>query len=440
MLNRLVEKDKLLLHPLQHNTSHADALIVNEAKGSWLYTEDGRKILDAFAGMWNVNIGYGNEEIAKASYDQILKLSYMSNFSGGTNTKTIELAEKLSDYAYEGLRTTFFTSGGSEANDSAIKTARYYWKRKGKAEKTKFIALKNGFHGFSLAAMSATGLQKFSSMFGPVVPGFLFVSPPTPIRYEGEIKEGESVSEAAAREIEEMILKEGADTIAGFIVEPVQGVGGGYIPPTDYYKLVRSICDKYNVLFISDEIITGFGRTGYKFGLHHWGVKPDILTFAKGVTSGYLPLGGIQITDEINETINSAKMDEAWLHGYTYSGHSTACAVALKNIEILERDGLYENVNIVSRKISERLNKYLKRDDVAEIRELGLLFAIEFVKSTDSLEPDIVKASYIYKECLKKNVRLRALGNNVVIAPPFNFSDSEIEIMMQTLDEVIARV
>lgn len=439
-MESILKNDKLLLHPLQNDSSHSDALVVKSAKGSWLHTSDNRKILDAFAGMWNVNIGYGNEEMAKASYDQILELSYMSNFSGGTNTKTIELAEKLSDYAYPGLRTTFFTSGGSEANDSAIKTARYYWKRKGKKDKTKFIALKNGFHGFSLAAMSATGLAKFSNMFGPVVPGFHFVPAPTTLRYEGEVKAGETIGEAAAREIEEAILREGADTVAGFIAEPVQGVGGGHIPPMDYYKKVREICDKYEVLFISDEIITGFGRTGYKFGLHHWDISPDILTFAKGVTSGYLPLGGIQINDDINDTINSASADEAWLHGYTYSGHATACAVALKNIEILERDGLYDNVNKLSKKISSYVAKYADREDVGEIRELGLLIAIEFVKPGKTLEPDMLKASSIYKKCLENNVRLRALGNNVVIAPPFNMTDDETKIMIDTLDNSINEV
>ncbi|HRQ33548.1 MAG TPA: aspartate aminotransferase family protein, partial [Anaerolineales bacterium] len=333
-----LEKDKRQLHPVYHPKSHANALVIERGEGVWLYTADGRKILDGMAGLWNVNVGYGREELAQAAYDQMKKMAFTSNFSGMTNLPSIELADKLAGFAYDGLNTTFFTSGGSESNDSAFKTARYYWKRKGKPTKYKVIARKGSYHGVTLATTFATGLEKYQAMFGPAVEGFVHIPAPNPYRFEGEMKAGESVGQAAARALEEAILREGADTVAAFIAEPVMGVGGVIVPPDDYFPLVRAICDKYEVLFIADEVITGFGRTGEWFALKHWNVKPDILSFAKAVTSGYAPLGGIQISDAIRETIESASDAETWMHGYTYSGHAMACTVGLKNIELMERE------------------------------------------------------------------------------------------------------
>ena len=254
-----VEKDKRQLHPIYHPKSHANPLVIERGEGVWLYTTDGQKILDGMAGLWNVNVGYGREELAKAAYDQMKDLAFTSNFAGMANLPSIKLADKLAGFAYEGLNTTFFTSGGSEANDSAFKTARYYWKRKGKPGKYKVIARKGAYHGVTLAATFATGLEKYQTMFGPAMDGFVHVPAPNPYRFEGELKAGETVGEAAARALEEAILREGADTIAAFIAEPVMSVGGVIVPPDDYFPLVRAICDKYEVLFIADEVITGFG-------------------------------------------------------------------------------------------------------------------------------------------------------------------------------------
>ncbi len=236
----------------------------------------------------------------------MLKLAYSSNFSGMTNLPSIQLAEKLAGFAYEGLNTTFFTSGGSEANDSAFKTARYYWKRKGKPGKYKIIARKGSYHGVTLAATFATGIQRYHTMFGPPVEGFVHIPAPYSYRFEGDVRPGETIGEAAARALEEAILREGPNTVAAFIAEPIMGVGGVIVPPDDYFPRVRAICDQYEILFIADEVITGFGRTGEWFALRHWGVKPDILSFAKAITSGYAQLGGIQISDEIRETMESA--------------------------------------------------------------------------------------------------------------------------------------
>jgi putrescine---pyruvate transaminase len=437
--SELVEKDKFQIHSLHNKSSHSAPLIIDSGDGVWLKTSDGRKILDGFAGMWNVNIGYGNKEMAEVASKQMIKLSYMSGFSGTSNVPSIMLAEKLSKYAYENLNATFFTCGGSEANDSAIKTARFYWKRMGRPNKIKIIALYNGFHGFTYASMSATGIKKFWNMFDPVMPGFLHINPPFPYRYAGKMNNGESVGLAAAREFEELIIKEGPENIGAFIVEPVQGVGGGIIPPDDFFPKIRKFCDKYNILLISDEVITGFGRTGKMFGLQHWGIKPDILSFAKGVTSGYLPLGGIQVSEKIHDVICNAEIENAWLHGYTYSGHATACAVAIKNIEIIERDNLVTNVNKMGDYLIDKLSILRDYPNIGEIRNLGLLTAIEVVQNKETKIPDGQLAVEIVKECLEKNIRLRSLNNTIAIAPPFIINEQEIDNIVEVLDEVIKK-
>lgn len=429
----LIEKDRKQLHPVYHPKTHTGALVVERAEGVWLYTTDGQKILDGMAGLWNVDVGYGREELAQAAYEQMKIMSYTSNFSGMTNLPSILLADKLAGYAYPGLNTTFFASGGSEANDSAFKTARYYWKRKGKPDKVKVIARRGAYHGITLAATFATGIERYHTMFGPPMPEFVHIPAPNPYRYEGALRPGETVGQAAARALEEAILREGVDTVGAFIAEPVMGVGGVIVPPADYFPLVRAICDKYDVLFISDEVITGFGRTGKMFALRHWDVKPDILTFAKGVTSGYQPLGGMQISDQIRETVESAPEGEAWMHGYTYSGHATACAVGLKNLEIIEAENLVE----CSRTLGQRLLDGLKTLDefpfVGDVRGLGLLCGVEIVVSKQTRQPDPALAGRIFKEAQRLGLRSRPLGSTLAFSPPLTITEDEVDEIVKRL-------
>ncbi|SET04894.1 aminotransferase family protein [[Clostridium] polysaccharolyticum] len=435
-IQKIYEEDKKVLHPLQHVSSHGNPLIVERGEGVYLYSVEGKKILDAFAGMWNVNIGYGNKEVAQAAYDQMCKIAYGSNFSGSSTLPQIELAQKLEGYAYPNLRTTFFTCGGSESNDSAFKTAQYYWKRKGKKSKTKIICLNNSYHGMTMAAASATGIPKFWNMFEKI-PGFVHVPNANPYRFTGDVKEGETIGQAAARAFEEAVLKEGPDTVAAFIAEPVQGSGGGIVPPCDYFPLIREICNKYEILMIADEVITGFGRTGKMFAHHHWNVQPDILSFAKGITSGYAPLGGIQVTDEINEVIQNASSEEAWLHGFTYSGHAASCAVALKNLEIIEKNNLLQNVNNMGSEMADACNEIGKLDCVGNVRNIGLLSTIEFVKNRETKEQDFALAGQVTQKCLDMGVRVRTLANAISIAPPFIINKQEMDIVMNTIKEAI---
>ena len=277
----LVEHDRKQLHPLQHPSQHADPLVVDHAEGVWLYTTDGRKVLDGMAGLWNVNIGYGNQELPDVAAAQMRKVAYTSNFVGMTTQPAAELAYRMAGMAHPTLNTTFFASGGSEANDTAFKTVRYYWYRLGRKDKFKIIARRGAYHGITVAATAATGIPRYQTMFGPMAPGFLHIPAPNPYRYDGDRRPDETVGQAAARALEEAILREGPETVAAFIAEPIQGVGGVIVPPDDYFPLVRAICDKYDVLLIADEVICGFGRTGKWFGEQHWNLRPDIISFAK---------------------------------------------------------------------------------------------------------------------------------------------------------------
>ena len=428
-----VEKDKRQLHPVYHPKSHTNPLVIERGEGVWLYTTDGQKILDGMAGLWNVNVGYGREELAKAAYDQMKELAFTSNFSGMTNLPSIQLAEKLAGFAYEGLNTTFFASGGSEANDSAFKTARYYWKRRGKPTKYKVIARKGAYHGVTLAATFATGLEKYQTMFGPAMDGFIHIPAPNPYRFEGELKAGETVGQAAARALEEAIHREGPDTVAAFIAEPVMGVSGVIVPPDDYFPLVRDICDRYEVLFIADEVITGFGRTGEWFALKHWDVKPDILSFAKAITSGYAQLGGIQISDEIRETMESAAESEAYMHGYTYSGHAMACAVGLKNLELMEQDHYPERSKQLGMRLLEGLRALTEFPFVGEVRGLGLLCGVEIVSNKETKAADPAMAMKIFKAAQDRGLRARPLGNSLAFSPPLMITEEEVDEIVKRL-------
>ncbi len=429
--------DEKQLHPLQNAANHAQPLIIDRGEGVWLVTTDGRRILDAMAGLWNVNIGYGNQELGEVAREQMGRLAYTSNFAGMTNAPSAALAARLAGYAYAGLNHTFFTSGGSESNDSAFKTARYYWKRVGRPGKYKIIARQGAYHGITLAATFATGVDRYHKMFGPPVDGFLHIPAPYPFRYAGEIHDGETVGQAAARALEEAILREGADTVAAFIAEPIQGVGGVIVPPEDYFPAVRAICDRHDVLLIADEVITGWGRTGEMFALNRYGIVPDILSFAKGVTSGYLPLGGIQVHDRIWDAIITAGRDDGWMHGYTYSGHAAACAVGLRNIDILERENLVENARTMGIRLREGLEKMRQFESVGDVRGLGLLAALEFVTDRDTKEGDAALAERVMNQALARGVRTRALGSSLAFSPGLCITADEVDHIIDIIGGVL---
>jgi putrescine---pyruvate transaminase len=436
----LIEQDKHQLHPLHHPSRADNPAMVAKADGVWLYTSDGKKILDGMAGLWNVNIGYGNTELPKVAHDQMLDLSYTSGFAGMSNPPSAELADKLAGFFRPNMNFTNFTSGGSEASDTSFKTARFYWRQLGKMNKTKIISRLFGYHGITMAAMSATGISKYHTMFGPLVDGFIHIPNPNAYRYPGEIQDGETVAQAAARALEETIIREGADTVAAFIAEPIQGAGGLIVPDDGYFDLIQAICKKYEVLLIVDEVICGFGRTGKWFGSDHYGINPDIMQFAKGITSGYLPLGGMQVTDAIRDVILNAPADQSWMHGYTYSGHAAACAVGIANIDIIERENLVANSKAMGNRLLEGLQGLVDEfPNIDNARGVGLLAGIDVIKSKETREEDADMSATIGKTALQMGVRTRPLGGTIAFSPPLSITAEEVDIIINTMGDAITK-
>ena len=431
-----------LMHPLHHPSAYAATRVWVSGKGALITDATGREYIDGLSGLWNVNVGHGREELADAARQQMATLAFHSAYAGATNERAIALAERLSTLVYPSINTFFFTSGGAEASETSFKTARFYWKALGKPDKIKVISRHRAYHGLTLAAMSATGLPAFWPMFEPRTPGFLHIDAPDPYRFVNT-DPGVSLGVAAANKLEEAILREGPGTVAAFIAEPVQGAGGVIVPPADYFARIREICDQYEVLLIADDVITGFGRTGRWFGLEHYGIEPDIMQFAKGITSGYVPLGGIGISDTIREVINGVPPGKRWMHAFTYSGHPTCCAVALRNLDILESEHLVERAAVAGTRLLQRLRGLESLDGVGNVRGLGLMAAVEVVadKATRQLFPPTAGLTQKLTDALlDRGLYTRVAMDCICLAPPLVTSDAIIDRIVEIVGETIPAV
>ena len=437
----LLERDQAhLIHPLHNRQLHAKGHVWVKGEGAILTDADGKQFIDGLSGLWNMVAGHGRKELAEAAAQQIETLAYCSGYAGSSNPPAIELAERLAGMTYPSINRFFFTCGGGEASESSFKTARYYWRQKGKPEKTKVISRQWAYHGVTLAAMSATGISSYWPMFEPRVPGFLHIPSPYPYRYEAQ--PGTSPGIAAANELEQAILREGADTVAMFLAEPVQGAGGVIVPPDDYFPRIREICDQYDVLFAADEVITGFGRTGKMFALDHWGVEPDIIQFAKAITSGYFPFGGIGINDQVSDVLDHG--NAVWMHCYTYSAHPVGCAVALRNIDIIESEQFPKQAAEKGTYLLDKLRESLAdHPHVGDVRGLGLMCGIEIVqdKATKAEFPasDGIGAK-IHAETQKRGLFSRLRGDVFCLAPPIIISHEELDRVVDILSESITAV
>ena len=424
-----------LIHPLHSPKTHEAGHVWVRGEGAILVDADGQEYIDGLSGLWNVVAGHGRTELAQAAAQQMESLAYCSAYAGSSNLRAIELAEKLSTLTYPSINRFFFTSGGGEASETSFKLARSYWKLKGYPGKTKVISRQWGYHGVTLAAMSATGISSYWSLFEPRVPGFVQIPSPYPYRYEAP--EGTSPGIAAADELEQAILKEGPDTVAMFLAEPVQGAGGVIIPPDDYFPRIREICDQYEVLLVADEVITGFGRTGVWFALDHWGVEPDLVQFAKAITSGYFPLGGVGVNEQIAEVLDHSK--SPWMHAYTYSAHPVGCAVALRNLQILEQEDLLTQAAEKGGYLLDQLKSSLAgHPHVGEIRGKGLMCAVEFVKdksTKDEFAPEEQVGAKLNNEAQKRGLFSRMRGDVFCLAPPFVTSREQLDRIVQVLSE-----
>jgi adenosylmethionine-8-amino-7-oxononanoate aminotransferase len=452
---QLIEFDREhLIHPHHHPTDHLEPVIFVSGRGSTIRDIDGREYIDGLSGLWNVSVGHGRAELADAAAEQMKALAFCSSYAGTSNVPAIMLANRLMEIAYDNMQAVFFTSGGSDSNEAAFKTARFYWKANGRPDKVKVVARDQAYHGLTFQAMSATAMgPEYWKMFEPRVPGFVHIQTCHPYRFQGA-RPGETVGQAAARELEEAILREGPDTVAAFIGEPIHGAGSVIYPTDDYWPLVREICTRHDVLLIADEVVTGFCRTGKWFGLEHWNVTPDIVSFAKGVTSGYLPLGGIMLNKAIKEAMDSVSPEKRWLHGSTNSGHPTCCAVALKNIEIMERERLSENAANMGRRLHHGLTSAFDgHRNVGDIRGgKGLLAGVEFVEdraTKRNFAADRKVARQLKAEMLKRGVVTRtrasagahpALGDVLFFAPPLVVTEDEIDRLVNAAREAVETV
>ena len=439
--SELLTRDRMhLIHPLHNQSAHQSGHVWIEGKGAVIIDAEGKEYIDGLSGLWNVAAGHGRAELVEAASQQMNTLAFCSGYAGSSNRPAIELAERLAAITYPSINRFFFTSGGGESSDSNFKTARYYWKARGKPGKTKVISRQWGYHGVTLAAMSATGIAGFWPMFEPRVPGFVHIPSPYPYRYEAP--EGVSQGVAAANELERAIQKEGADSVAMFIAEPVQGAGGVIVPQDDYFPRIREICDEYDVLLVSDEVITGFGRTGTMFGLEHWGVEPDMIQFAKAITSGYFPLGGIGVSDKIAATIDEGV--PAWMHAFTYSGHPVGCAVALRNIDIIEQEDFPAQAAEKGKVWLQALDAALSsHSHVGEVRGLGLMAGVEIVqdKETKAEFPAADKVGVrVHQAAEERGLFSRVRGDVLLLAPPIVTSREQLDRIVEIVHESIVAV
>ena len=440
----LAEDRAHLIHPLQYPADHQHPIAFARGEGAVLIDMDGKEYIDGLSCLWNVNIGHGRRELAEVAAEQMTRLAFVTNYVGATNEPAVRLAAKLVELCYPTMSAVYFTTGGAESNESAFKTARYFWKLQGRPDKIKIISRVHGYHGVTMAAASATGMAMYHKMFAPLVPNFIQVAPPYPYRWADYGGGSGDPGLEAADAVEQAILREGPETVAAVIAEPVLGAGGVIVPPATYWPRLRQICDTHQVLLIADEIITGFGRTGRWFALDHWNVVPDIVSFAKGVTSAYLPLGGIILSDRVHEALNNAPADMKFTHAATYSGHPTCCAVGLRNLEIMEREGLCERAAAVGARLLEGLHTLSSHQAVGDIRGLGMMCGVELVDDRATRAPAIGLGNKVAGEARQRGLFIRnrggargdfPIGDTLCIAPPLITSEAQVERIVAILDD-----
>jgi len=414
--------------------------IIVKGEGSHVWDSDGRRILDGMAGLWCVNIGYGRRELADAAHAQMTGLSYYNNHFQSATPQMIELAEVLAGLTPEGIEQFAFANSGSEANDTVVRLARRYWQIKGQPTKRTIISRTMAYHGSTLAGSSLGGLSHMHAMDGGVLPDITHIEHPHWYVYGGELS-CEDFGLKAARALEARILELGAENVAAFIAEPVQGAGGVIDPPATYWPEIQRICRQYDILLIADEVICGFGRTGQWFGSQTYDIAPDFMPMAKGLSSGYVPIAAIGLSQRVSETLGQGGLIA---HGYTYSGHPVACAVALANIEIIKAEGLVERVrDDIGPYFTAKLDKLVAEHPlVGERRGVGLMASLQLVRDKATRELCTMEdnaAIQVREFCYANGLIVRAVMQSIVLSPPLVITRDEVDdliaILTRGLDE-----
>ena len=403
----------LLIHP--HTTIGAPSapVIFDRGEGATLWDVDGNEYVDGTCGLWQCPVGHGRAELAQAAAEQIAKLEFYSSFGDYSNEPSIRLAERLITLAPAGIERVFFTNGGSEGTETAIKLARLAHFHAGKPERNVILARSGGYHGMGAGSLAATGIDKLRAGFGPLIPGIEFLGKPHTLAH------GENATDILVSELEERIARIGADKIAAFIGEPVLGVGGMVPPPDDYWPRVQEVLRRNDILLIVDEIVTAFGRTGHWFASERYGIEPDMIVTAKGITSGYIPMGAVLIGSRVLDLADGA----LFLHGFTYNGHPVGSAVALANIDIIEREGLLDRAKKLGERLLDALAPLQELEHVVEVRGVGLMLGIE-------LDRD---ATAVQSGARADGVIVRASGNTIVLSPPIVISDEQLDTLARVL-------
>ena len=455
-LKSLQQKDKdHHLHPFTDHLqlSEKGTRVITRGDGVYIWDSEGHQILDAMSGLWCVNLGYGRKELAQAAYEQMEELPYYNNFFQCTHPPAIELSSVLGEVSPKSMDHVFFTSSGSEAIDTVVRMVRYYWSLLGKPDKKIILGRNNAYHGSTIAGASLGGMSGMHAQGDLPIPNIHHIQQPYWFAEGGDLDK-DTFGRQVANDLERAIKEHGIENIAGFIAEPIQGAGGVIIPPETYWPEVQNIIDRYEILLIADEVITGFGRLGDWFASSVYEIKPDLISFAKGVTSGYLPLGGVLV----NNRVANAIIDKGgeFAHGFTYSGHPAACAVALKNIEIIEEEKILDEVK--SKTAPYLKEEWLKLADhplVGEARIKGLMGAIELCANKETRERfssegrftslDEISAGSLCRDLsINNGLVMRAVGDTMIIAPPLIINQEQIDELIskatKTLDDTLAAI
>ena len=422
------------IHPFTANAELAKkgARVITSARGVYLTDSDGNQILDAMAGLWCVNIGYGRDEIAEVAARQMRELPYYNTFFQTTHVPAIALATKLAELVPGDLNHVFYASGGSDANDTNIRLVRHYWAAKGKPDKKVIISRKNAYHGSTVAAASLGGMSAMHAQGGLPIPDIHHIDEPNWYALGGD-QSPEEFGLERARQLEQAIEELGEDRVAAFIAEPVQGAGGVIIPPETYWPEIQRICDEHEILLIADEVICGFGRTGNWFGSDTFNIRPDIMTIAKGLSSGYAPIGGSMVSDEVAEVIANAG---DFAHGYTYSGHPVAAAVALENLRILEEERIIDTVrDDTAPYLAEKWRKLENHPLIGQASIVGMVGSVVMTPDKSARAPFASPAGTVgticRDRCFANNLVMRHVGDRMIISPPLVMTRDDIDTLIE---------
>ena len=425
------------------NLTATEQMVIERGEGVYVYDSNGKKYLEGLAGLWCTALGYGNEEIIETAAEQMRKLTYSHMFGGKTHPAAMELADKLSAMVPISDGRVFLGSSGSDANDTQIKLLRYYFNAIGKPEKYKIISRERAYHGVTVAAAALTGLPANHAHFSLPFEALGVLRTGSPHFYRDGLP-GESEEEFAsrrARELEELILAEGPETIAAMIAEPVNGAGGVIVPPVGYFQKIQAVLDKYDIILWDDEVICGFGRLGEDFGANKLGMKPKMMSLAKGLSSAYMPISAAVITGEMYQAMVQPSAEVgAFGHGYTYSGHPVACAVASKVLDIYQRDKVFDQARVMGEYLQARLATFREHPLVGEVRGMGMIGAVELVanKQTRQAFEGNAVAGFCQKACEENGLILRALGGNgIAICPPLIISEAQVDELVDKLGRAL---